>query len=257
MLFSITKTPFCQFLDTSIAIIFCTLYIPDYPISSKTGGTMNLSLLLPILSGICWTIVYIDCIRLGFKQKTFSMPLWALALNITWEFLYSFSGFFHNTISFQTIINLIWALFDIFILITYLRFGFKNNAFTSTKRTFYIWTAFVLLVSFVLQYSFVPEFTQPSAAASYSAYLQNVLMSILFVYLFKSRQSDLGQSRLIAYSKFIGTLAPTIQIGILGGQNPFGGKPNTFVLMLGIICAIFDIMYIVMLQKYINKKHKK
>jgi hypothetical protein len=32
-------------------------------------------LLLTVLSGIAWTIVYIDSIRVGFKQKTYAMPI--------------------------------------------------------------------------------------------------------------------------------------------------------------------------------------
>ena len=38
-------------------------------------------LILVSISGICWSIVYIECIRTGFKQKTYCMPLFALALN--------------------------------------------------------------------------------------------------------------------------------------------------------------------------------
>ena len=46
------------------------------------------------ISGICWTIVYIELIRHGIKDKACGMPLFALGLNIVWEFLYSIDGFF-------------------------------------------------------------------------------------------------------------------------------------------------------------------
>ena len=46
-------------------------------------------LVLVGISGICWTIVYIELIRNGFKDKACGMPLFALGLNIVWEFLYS------------------------------------------------------------------------------------------------------------------------------------------------------------------------
>ncbi len=49
-----------------------------------------MTLFLTLLSGISWMLVYIDCIRLGIKQKTYGIPLFALALNIAWEGLYSF-----------------------------------------------------------------------------------------------------------------------------------------------------------------------
>ena len=49
---------------------------------------------LTILSGIGWIIVYEECIRLGFKQKTFAMPFFALGLNFAWELIYTLSGIF-------------------------------------------------------------------------------------------------------------------------------------------------------------------
>ena len=56
---------------------------------------MNMTgLLLVGISGICWTIVYIELIRKGIKDKACGMPIFALGLNIVWEFLYSIDGFF-------------------------------------------------------------------------------------------------------------------------------------------------------------------
>lgn len=54
--------------------------------------------LLIVTSGICWSIVYIECIRIGFKEKTYCMPLFALGLNIAWEGIYAFTALFvrHN-----------------------------------------------------------------------------------------------------------------------------------------------------------------
>lgn len=49
---------------------------------------------LIVISGICWSAVYVDCIRIGFKQKTYCMPLFALGLNIAWEGLYAFTDLF-------------------------------------------------------------------------------------------------------------------------------------------------------------------
>jgi len=44
-----------------------------------------MGLFLTILSGICWTAVYIELIRVGFRDKACGMPFWALGLNIAWE----------------------------------------------------------------------------------------------------------------------------------------------------------------------------
>jgi hypothetical protein len=79
-------------------------------------------LLLTVLSGIAWTIVYIDSIRVGFKQKTYAMPIAALGLNIAWEWTYAVRDLTHDP-QLQAWVNLIWALADVVILATYFRYG--------------------------------------------------------------------------------------------------------------------------------------
>ena len=37
-----------------------------------------------VLSGIAWTITYVALVYRGFKDRTYGMPLAALALNISW-----------------------------------------------------------------------------------------------------------------------------------------------------------------------------
>ena len=62
--------------------------------------------ILIITSGICWSSVYIDSIRTGFKQKTYCMPLFALGLNIAWEGIYAMSDeslFEKETVAYLTV----------------------------------------------------------------------------------------------------------------------------------------------------------
>ena len=67
-------------------------------------------------------------------------------------------------------------------------------------------------------------------------YLQNILMSLMYLSMLKERKSDKGQS--------IGTLTPTIY-GTLEG--------NWFILITGIICFVFDLIYIYALRR-VRKK---
>ena len=64
-------------------------------------------------------------------------------------------------------------------------------------------------------------------------------MSVLFIVMYVKRRGMKGQSVLLAAAKWIGTLAPTILMGVL--------TFNWVVLVCGIFCSIFDIIYIVML----------
>ena len=67
---------------------------------------MNLAtfkLILTVISGLCWTIVYIEGIRIGFRDKSYAIPFYALALNFAWEALYTFFGFRTNGVTVQNI----------------------------------------------------------------------------------------------------------------------------------------------------------
>ena len=84
---------------------------------------------------------------------------------------------------------------------------------------------------------------------SYSAFLQNLAMSLLFIGMYVQRRGDEGQSLNIAINKFIGTLAPTILVGVVGLEA--FGAPNLFILVLGSLIAFFDLVYIFILIKRI------
>ena len=197
-------------------------------------------LFLVAVSGIAWSAVYIDSIRLGFKQKTYCMPLFALGLNICWEGIYACTDLFiRSDINAQAIANSAWFLLDIVILITYFKFA-KEECRSDAERRFFIpWTVLALITCFVLQILFIVEFGDVEGE-KYSAFLQNLAMSLCYLYMLKNRASSRGQSMVIAVSKCLGTLTPTI-IGAM--------EKNLFIIVTGILCFIFDMIYIAALGK--------
>ena len=201
------------------------------------------------ISAIAWTIVYISCIRIGFQQKTYCIPLWALSLNFAWEVLHGFYDLHELGPQLQVIINAIWALFDIVILYTFFKFGRKHFPKNIKSRWFYTWGIISLIISFLVQYGFILEFGT-IMGGSYAAFLQNLLMSILFIIMLYNRRGSEGQSLTIAYSKCIGTLAPTILFGIIGSDALNG--PNKFILLIGFIIFLFDLVYIILLTRVRN-----
>lgn len=202
---------------------------------------------LTLLSGIAWIIVYEECVRLGFKQKTYSMPLFALGLNFAWESIYGFSDIFlgaHGPLvgmnAIQPYVNIAWACIDVVILITFFKYGKKEWPQVFSKKLMAPWIMLVLVCSFALQIAFIKEFGF-IMAAQYSAFLQNLLMSVMFIGMFVKRGGMEGQSLLLAYAKWIGTLAPTILMGVI--------TFNPLILVCGIFCTIFDVIYIVLLSR--------
>ena len=193
--------------------------------------------LLTALSGIAWTVVYIEAIRVGFAQRTYALPVAALALNIAWESIYSVWGLATES-GLQAYINIVWALADVVIVYTFFRYGRRELPSFLTKGMFIGWGVLVFATAYVVQWAFVVEFDY-AQAARYSAFLQNLLMSGLFIAMFVGRRGPRGQSMTIAVAKWIGTAAPTIIFGVHEG--------SAFILTLGIMCFVFDVAYIALL----------
>ena len=203
----------------------------------------TIKIALTLVSGICWTVVYIEGLRVGFRDKSYAIPFYALALNFAWELLHTIFGF-RAGVSLQTIINAVWFAFDVGILYTYFKYGRKYFPRNLPARWFNGWSILGLLTALCVEYAFIREFGV-AVGAGYSAFLQNLLMSVLFIKMLVKRGSSEGQSLYIAINKWIGTLAPTILFGIVGD----GGFPqgSFLILVLGIFCSIFDLTYIWML----------
>jgi len=195
-----------------------------------------MELFLTALSGLAWTIVYVDAIRLGFKYKTYAMPMAALGLNIAWEWTYAVYDLMHNP-QLQAYVNVVWALADVLILYTFFRFGRREFPKLVSRPLFISWGVAIIASSFIVQWLFIAEFGMAgSKSAAYSAFLQNLLMSGLFIAMFVARRGARGQSLTIGIAKWIGTLAPTILFGFVGG--------SLFVIGIGLLCSVFDLAYI-------------
>lgn len=204
-----------------------------------------MNLFLVLLSGICWSIVYIELIRNGFKDKTYGMPLFALGLNFAWEIIYSFDSLLFTSSSLQAsvqgVVNLIWALLDAVIVYTYFKYGrrdFPNEA----KKYFISFSILAFISCFLMQFAFYFHFDSVQAS-KYSAFAQNAAMSIMFLTMLFKRRSTRGQTVLMAAAKGIGTLAPTILGGLLE-------EFNIYIVLMGTICFIFDLIYVIVLYHW-------
>ncbi|MDQ0862482.1 transmembrane-type terpene cyclase [Arthrobacter globiformis] len=196
-------------------------------------------LFLTIVSGVAWTIVYAEAIRLGIRERTYAIPAAALALNFAWEAIYAARSV-ATGISAQGVFNVVWGMADVLIIYTFFRFGRAELPPWVTRPLFLAWAVLLGITSFTVQLLFVAEFGWDDAS-KYAAFLQNLLMSSLFIAMFVSRGSGRGQSLVIAVAKWVGTLAPTIV---------YGGYGNTVLILgLGALCSVFDLAYIALLWR--------
>src|SRR3954453_20561035 len=202
---------------------------------ASLGGRMIT--FLTAVSGIAWTIVYVAAIRIGFAQQTYALPVMALALNIAWESIYSVWGIATDP-GLQAGINVVWAVADLLIVYTFLRYGRRELPPFVTRGMFAGWAVGVFATAYVVHWAFVVEFGY-AQAARYTAFLQNLLMSVLFIAMFVGRRGARGQSMTIATAKWIGTLAPTIVFGVYEG--------SAFIVTIGVLCPVVDLAYIALL----------
>ena len=199
---------------------------------------------LKIASGLFWSLVYLLIIGRSFRDKTYGMPVVALCANISWEFIFSFILPHPKP---QLYIDMIWFLLDAVILVQYLKFGKAEFNPNLPQRLFFPTFLVTLLLSFLLVLLVTYEFKDWSGR--YSAFGQNLMMSVMFLSLLLKRNHLRGQSVSIAVCKMLGTLFPSVLFYCYYRSNLLT------LLSLGIL--IFDWAYIVLLYAKCKELGKK
>lgn len=192
-----------------------------------------------LFSGIFWTICYILIIRQALQDRIYAMPLLAMTMNISWEFLFTFiypsvGGVMQETI------NFLWFALDLGIIYTYLRFWRADYPKNLPPKL--MWPQFILIfaVSIPLMVAIVIK-TGKIDGSVYTAFADNLIMSVLFITLLLRRGDRRGQSLGIAWTKLLGTATASISQYLYDSSNPIWN-----VLYIEIL--FFDILYIVMLN---------
>jgi len=220
--------------------------------------------LLGAASALFWSLTYVLLIYVGFKEKTFGMPLFALGLNISWEFLFSFLRIIPDGGS-QRIVNIVWLLLDVAILLTFLKYG-KPDFPKLSATGFYANAALVFVVSFGILFVATDfprvEATQDirlTASRDMTAMLQNGVMSILFVHLLRQRGSSRGQSIWIAVFKMLGTLCvslmllqPAFRVQIYGHHAQIW----VILIVAGVVVFAYDMIYTALLYRLMQKENR-
>lgn len=152
-----------------------------------------------IIGGLFWSLTYILIIRRGLKDRTYGMPLAALCINISWEAVFSF---IHPQLGHQLYINYIWFALDVLIVLQFLKFG-KSEFPALSNKQFYTLFLLALVTGFGMVLSITHEFNDWQGV--YSAFVDDFMMSILFIVMLFQRNDLRGQSIYIAIFKTLGT----------------------------------------------------
>jgi hypothetical protein len=149
-----------------------------------------------------WISTYVLIIRRGTLDRLPAMPLAAFALNVCWEGIFSFV-YMPTDPRVLAAWGACFAL-DLGIMVQVYRYGADDFPHPGVRRH-WRWillvalaTAFVVLMGFTAQFG--------DRLGWFTGFLQNLLMSVLFVAMIVRRGSVRGQSLYIALGKFLGTL---------------------------------------------------
>ncbi|MFR3859367.1 MAG: hypothetical protein ACLTYL_09090 [Faecalibacterium sp.] len=118
-------------------------------------------------------------------------------------------------------------------VVTHFKYNKNDYATELEKKCQVSFGTLALVICVGLQVLFIVEFGDHKAEI-YSAYLQNIAMSIAYLYLLNRRRSSKGQTRLIAICKWIGTLTPTL-IGVIERNHLLCAGRTVF--LLPVLCA--------------------
>ncbi|TDB67391.1 transmembrane-type terpene cyclase [Arundinibacter roseus] len=218
-----------------------------------------IALLVPI-GGLLWTSAYLLIVLKGIKDKAHGMPLVALALNFTWEFVHVF---IYPSYGISLYLNLSWFLIDLGITYTYFRYSYKSfEMYYSINKVHWLLLSITTLVlAFMLNYYAEGYFSQLQNITTKELLFAEVLVGFI-VFLFVpgcmiamlfQRKSSQGQSFFIGLALSISIIIYVLEISF----NPFHHQwGNPFMMVLMAVCIILQMYYTVLIYHQMKQEGK-
>ncbi|MEH6590981.1 MAG: hypothetical protein V7746_12015 [Halioglobus sp.] len=189
---------------------------------------------------LLWGIGYALVIRRIVKTRFVEVPIFAVCGNITWEFLW---GFYFET---DMGLLLVWfyrlgAMLDVGILISVFLYG-RKQLISSAVNKHYVPMVIGALVMWTLLYLAFQKQGYDLPLGSNSAYLVNLVMSVLYIMLALNLKDPHLLSIPIGWLKGLGTGMVTVFV--------FLAYPdNLFVQVISVIVGVLDLIYMALLYK--------
>jgi hypothetical protein len=225
--------------------------------------TSDIVVVTGVVCTIFWLIAYVGIIYRGAKDKTYGMPIAALAANLSWEAAY---GFFINPFGDHIhTLSIAWFIVDVVIFWQVFRHGpgeFEDPVVRKYLRPI-LFAA--VAVAYPVVYLGFFEFNDPDG--EYTGFGVNFLMSFLFVVMLWRRGSSRGQSLYIAVAKFLGTFLAWLATALTVTTSPTKQWPDSFasfvvdsathtsypltplINYLYLVIFLVDVLYIVLLHR--------
>ncbi len=204
---------------------------------------------LTVLGDLFWLVAYLLIIVRCFRQRTYGIPLLAVAMNFSWEVQYTLVRPPLCDDGRLDVVKLAfflgWLLLDLLIVWQVIRYGRKEQAIPAIQHNFfpvlaatfaYCWMGHVAWARYV-------TFEAPQV----DAYIINLVMSILFIFFLYSRPHLRGISYGGAWFKFLGTGVISFANFFQMGQEP--KKVHYFYYLLFGGVFFFDALYVFLVHQ--------
>jgi len=203
----------------------------------------TLTLICAILAALGWLLTYGLVIRRSYLEKTYGIPLVALAVNFSWELIFSVvvrPATMTDEAWLWIAINLLWLALDFVILFQTIMYGVRET----WPSTAFFYSSLALALIFGLLGVLAVTFQFQDWEGQWTSFAGNLMMSVLFVTMLYQRGIR-GQSIYIGICKLVGTFA--IGLGYLLNDPT---SPLQWYLTLSIL--FFDALYLVLLYRKIR-----
>lgn len=147
-----------------------------------------------------WLVVYVLAIVGGFRQRTYLVPLVAIAANFSWELIAAVYRV--APVRLWHVGDVLWLCLDAAIVWTLLRYGRRQQQIPEIRRGFYAVVGATFLFALIAQLAL--EEALHDDYGFLDAYVISVMMSVLFFFFYFSRRDASNVNYGIAWCKLLG-----------------------------------------------------
>lgn len=191
-----------------------------------------------------WLVLYVLAIVAGFRERSYVVPLVAIAANFSWELIAAVYRV--APVRLWHIGDVLWLGLDAGIVWTLLRYGRAQQPIPEIRRGFYAVVAGTFVFALVAQLALEQALSDDWGFLD--AYMISVMMSVLFYFLYFARRVSSGISYAIAWCKLLGNGLTSAGFVFL---YPLLQGPQTSRLLLYALCVAnfsLDAGYVVLLS---------
>jgi hypothetical protein len=194
---------------------------------------------------VVWAPAYIAIVVIAVRQRRLEIPVIAVTANVTWEFLWGFV--FRQNMG----PGLQWVyrgacILDLLILLAVFRLGRRQSLAPIYARYFNV-VVVALLAGWIAFYWSFHSSHYDLPLGSMSAYLDNILMSGLYIWFVMTRADPRDLSFTVAWSKGLGTAMVSVFVFMEYPDNAF---IKTLAVMVGILDFVYLVSLAVRLRQY-------